>query len=76
MITPIGYRIVSDCPFLGSLLPPVVFGQIYRDRSLAVAVAVKSVADPSSQEVRVIEVPGGDIVFSSIAQPELGQNTH
>lgn len=64
---PTGYRIVSDHPFLGSLLPPSVFARIYADRSLAVALAVKSVADPSSQEVRVVEVPGGQVVFRSTA---------
>lgn len=66
-----GYRIVSDQPFHGSLLPPTVFAQLYRDRSLAVALAVKSVADPSTQEVRVVQEPGGEVVFSSTGQGAL-----
>ncbi|NMM09990.1 MAG: hypothetical protein HHJ16_06930 [Polaromonas sp.] len=57
------YRIESRYPLMGSLLPPSTFKQLYVDRSLAVAVAVKSVADPTRQEVRVVHIPSGEIVF-------------
>ena len=59
------YRIESRCPLMGSLLPPATFKQVYADRSLAVAVAVKSVADPTRQQVRVVYVPTGEIVFQT-----------
>lgn len=50
---------------MGSLLPPQTFKQTYADCSLAVAVAVKSVSDPSCQEVRVVHVPSGEVVFQT-----------
>lgn len=50
-------------PLGGSLLPAPSGGRLYGDRSLAVAVAVKSVADPSCQDVWVVHVPTGEIVF-------------
>jgi hypothetical protein len=65
------YRIESNFPLLGSLLPPGTFEQLYTDRSLAVAVAVKSVSDPSRQPVRVVCVPTGEIVFETcLALPD------
>lgn len=57
------YRIESRDTSRGSLLPPPNFSHLYKDCSLAVAVAVKSVADPTRQEVRVVHVPSGEIVF-------------
>ncbi|NML85871.1 hypothetical protein [Polaromonas sp.] len=57
------YRIESRDSLLGSLLPSPNFSHLYADRSLAVAVAVKSVADPTRQEVRVVHIPSGEIVF-------------
>lgn len=62
MVTP-QYRIESRAPLAGRLLPPPNFNRLYGDRSLAVAVAVKSVADPSCEEVWVVHVPTGEIVF-------------
>ena len=59
------YRIESRSPLMGSLLPPTAYKEIYADCSLAVAVAVKSVADPTRQEVRVVHVPSGEIVFQT-----------
>lgn len=59
------YRIESRSPLIGSLLPPTTYKEIYADCSLAVAVAVKSVADPTQQEVRVVHVPSGEIVFQT-----------
>lgn len=61
------YRIESRYPLVGRLLPPSAFKQLYADPSLAVAVAVKSVADPTRQEVRVVHVPSGEIIFRSTA---------
>ena len=57
------YRIESKDPLHGSLLPSTPFKQVYADCSLAVAVAVKSVSDPTRQEVWVVHVPSGEVVF-------------
>ena len=69
------YRIESRAPLLGSLLPLNPFKQLYSDRSLAVAVAVKSVADPTRQQVLVVHVPSGEIVFqtASSRRAQLGE---
>jgi len=63
------YRIESNAPLQGSLLPSENVGQLYANRSLAVAVAVKSVADPTSQQVRVVHVPSGEVVFDTQPSP-------
>lgn len=60
---PAQYRIESKSPLAGRLLPPPSFNRLYGNRSLAVTVAVKSVADPTRQEVWVVHVPSGKIVF-------------
>lgn len=57
------YRIESMAPLGGRLLPAPSGSRLYGDRSLAVAVAVKSVTDPSCQEVWVVHVPTGEVVF-------------
>ena len=62
---PHNYRIESRDPLTGSLLPPPTFSHLYANASLAVAVAVKSVADPTRQEVRVVHIPSGEVVFRS-----------
>lgn len=59
------YRIESREPLLGKLLPPSMFRRLYADPSLAVAVAVKSVVDPTRQQVRVVDVDSGEIVFDT-----------
>ena len=45
------------------LLPATSPSRLYKDLSLAVAVAAKSVVHASHQEVRVVHVPSGEIVF-------------
>jgi hypothetical protein len=60
------YRIESSSPLAGRLLPPPGRNHLYGSRSLAIAVAVKSVADPSTQEVRVVHVPTGKVVFRTL----------
>ena len=59
------YRIESKDPLGGHLLPPTDFQLIFADRSLAVALAVKSVNDPMLQQVRVVHIPSGEIVFQT-----------
>jgi hypothetical protein len=60
---PHDYRIENVDAASGSLLPPSSAKHLYADYSLAVAVAVKSVADPTRQEVRVVHIPSGEVVF-------------
>jgi hypothetical protein len=62
------YRIESRNPPIGNLLPPQI-EHLYADCSLAVAVAVKSVADPTRQQVRVVQIPGGEIIFQTAPAP-------
>ena len=59
------YRIESRDPLLGHLLPMQHRKTLFSDCSLAVAIAVKSVEDPTSQQVRVVHVPSGEIVFET-----------
>lgn len=66
-MVPAQFRIESRDPLTGSLLPSPDFNHLYRNASLAVAIAVKSVADPTCQEVRVVHVPSGEVVFKSTA---------
>ncbi len=62
---PHDYRIECRDALSGRLLPSSTLSHLYADPSLAVAIAVKSVADPTRQEVRVVHVPSGEIVFQS-----------
>ncbi|MDI1273294.1 hypothetical protein [Polaromonas sp.] len=64
-MAPAQYRIESRNTLRGSLLPPNALRQLYTDRSLAVAVAVKSLADPTCQDIRVVHVASGEIVFQT-----------
>ncbi len=57
------YRIESNQPLMGRLLPPSAFVRLYGDRAMAIALAVKGVLDPTRYEVRVVHVPTGKVVF-------------
>ena len=59
------FQIESRDPLLGHLLPMQHRKTLFGDCSLAVAIAVKSVEDPTRQQVRVIHVPSGEIVFET-----------
>lgn len=61
------YKIESSSPARSSLLPEGSTREFYRDRGLAVAVAVKSLSDPTRQQVRVVHVPSGEVVFETEA---------
>jgi hypothetical protein len=65
------YRIESRGASDGALLADSDFGHLYADPSLAVAVAVKSVADPSVEEVRVVHIPSGEVVFKTTSEKGL-----
>lgn len=59
------FRVESNHPISGRLLPVSHSQQfLFGDRALAVAIAAKSVTKPFGQEIRVIHVPTGEVVFS------------
>lgn len=58
------YRIESSHPIASLLLPTSGEQQYFvRDRALAVALAAKSTTRPNGQEIRVVHVPTGEVVF-------------
>lgn len=58
------FRVESSHPITGRLLPVSGARQyFFGDRALAVAMAAKSVTRPSGQEIRVVHVPTGEVVF-------------
>lgn len=59
------YRVESFHPIVGPLLPGLVASKflLFADRALAVVVAAKSFTNPSGQEIRVVHVPTGEVVF-------------
>ncbi|WP_427913776.1 hypothetical protein ACPWT1_02100 [Ramlibacter sp. MMS24-I3-19] len=67
------YRIESSHPIASLLLPTSGEQQYFvRDRALAVTVAAKSTTLPTGQEIRVVHVPTGEVVFRkrSVRRPE------
>jgi hypothetical protein len=60
-----GYRIESDYKLSSDWIPENMFTKIHYDRSAAIATAIEGVDDPKNQEVRVIDVDTGEIVFKS-----------
>jgi hypothetical protein len=46
-------------------LPASAFSAIYGDRGVAIATAIEGVDDPKEQEVRVIDVATGLVVWRS-----------
>ncbi|WBY03699.1 hypothetical protein PE066_09255 [Ramlibacter tataouinensis] len=63
-MTSADYRIESSYPIAGYLLPVSGAQQYFvSDRALAVSVAAKSSTRPVGQEIRVVHVPTGEIVF-------------
>lgn len=58
------YRIESSHPIASLLLPTSGEQQYFvSDRALAVTVAAKSSTRPMGQEIRVVHVPTGEVVF-------------
>ena len=69
-MTSTDYRIESSHPLACRLFPVPPAQQYYvGDRALAVAMAAKSVTSPGGQEIRVVHVPSGEIVFRKAAAP-------
>ena len=59
------YRIESNFQLESDCLPAEAFSQHYATLSAAVAIAIEGVNEPEEQEVRVICVETGDIVWRS-----------
>jgi hypothetical protein len=59
------YRIESDWPLTSDWLPADAFKQHYATRATAIAVAIEGVDDPEEQEVRVVCVETGEVVWRS-----------
>ncbi|MCG5512258.1 hypothetical protein [Ectothiorhodospira shaposhnikovii] len=59
------YRIESGYPLESDWLPASVFAQHHEILSAAVAIAIEGVDDPEAQEVRVICVETGEVVWRS-----------
>jgi hypothetical protein len=58
------FRVESNHPIAGRLWPAGDSQQyFFSDRALAVAMAAKSFTKPSGQEIRVVHVPTGEVVF-------------
>ena len=68
------YLIECESTALSGLLPPTNPSLLYKNLSLAVAVAAKSVADPKHQEVRVIHMPSLEIVFRAPGRRKIFAN--
>lgn len=60
-----GYRIESDLVLTSDWLPSDAFSRTYTDRAAAVATAIEGVDDPAKQEVRVVDVDTGAVVWRS-----------
>ena len=59
------YRIESDFPLNSDWLPAKAFKQHYDNESAAVATDIEGVDDPEEQEVRIICVETGEVVWRS-----------
>ncbi len=69
-MTSADFRVESNHLITGRLLPISGSQQyFFSDRALAVTMAAKSVTKPSGQEIRVVHVPTGEVVFTKPASP-------
>ncbi len=59
------YRIESSYKLTSDWLPAAAFTRVYTDSSVAVATAIEGVDDPAEQEVCVVCVEDGEIVWRS-----------
>jgi hypothetical protein len=68
------YLIECEATAQGGLLPPTHPSHLYKNLSLAVAVAAKSMAHPKHQEVRVVHIPSRAIVFRAPGRRKMLEN--
>lgn len=63
-MSPADFRVESNHPITGRLWPASGAQEyFFSNRDLAVAMAAKSGTRPSGQEIRVVHVPTGEVVF-------------
>jgi hypothetical protein len=63
-MTSADFRVESSHPIASGLFPASGSRQyLFSDRALAVAMAAKSNTKPTGQEIRVVHVPTGEVVF-------------
>ena len=77
-MSPTEFRVESKHPISGWLVSGSGFQQSsLGDRALAVGMATKSVTQPSGQEIRVVHVPTGEVVFrkSGSTHPEFSDES-
>lgn len=60
-----GFWIESEHPLSSSWLPKSAFTTIYDNQSTAVATAIEGAEDPSTMEVRVVDLSSGAVVWRS-----------
>jgi hypothetical protein len=66
------YRVESNFPIVGPLLPGLVTSRFFMlvDMAMAVVLAAKSFTYPPGQEIRVVHLPTGEVVYRKTA-PDL-----
>ena len=62
-MAPAEYRIESSHPIASLFLAEPGSQHYVRDRALAIVVAAKATTSPGGEEIRVVHVPTGEIVF-------------
>jgi hypothetical protein len=73
-MTSADFRIESSHPIASLLLPEPGAQQYFvSDRALAVSLAAKSTTQPTGQEIRVVHVPTGEVVFR---KRDVSRNEH
>lgn len=60
-----GFKIESDHALASDILPKDAFTSIYDDKDVAIAAAIEGVSEPDKQEVRVVELATGGVVWRS-----------
>ena len=68
------YKIESSGALSSNLLLAVNFDHVYGNCSLAVAIAAKSITLPVQQEVRVVRVADGEVIFRTKAGEAANSN--
>jgi len=71
-MSPADFRVESNHPIATRLLPDSGSREyFFTDRALAITMAAKSTTQPSGQEIRVVHVPTGEVVFRKAAPNRL-----
>lgn len=66
------YRVESNLPIVGPLVPGLVSSKVFMlvDMAMAIVLAAKSFTNPPGQEIRVVHLPTGEVVYRKTA-PDL-----